>query len=152
IRHRREQERFLNLIEASALLHQHQRLKSKNASGEAFIVADTKDFEIAAGLAADSIGRAGDELSTTARSLLALIRATNTDGMTMDDLKALRPDWTRYRFRMGLDELLKLEILTSPRGGRGRAREYQLQGKEAEAPSVQSVRLLSEAEVGELAK
>src|SRR5208283_5971598 len=47
VKHRRGMERFLNLIEASALLHQHQRLRHKNASGEEFVLAAIADYKTA---------------------------------------------------------------------------------------------------------
>jgi hypothetical protein len=121
VKHRREQERFLNLIEASALLHQHQRMRNG-----AHVVAATRDFEIAKLLAAESIARAGEELSQNARDLLALLIAAKLESFTMEDLKALRPDWTRHRFRHGLDELVRLEVLISPTNRRGVLRTYTL--------------------------
>ena len=149
IKYRREQERFLNLIEASALLHQHQRLKQKNATGEEFIIADMRDFEIARGLCAESVARAADDLSGHGRELLALIENAKLESVSMEGLKALRPEWTRYRFRTGLDELVRLEVLTSLRSGRGKAREYRLQAKSNVTPLRAEVRI---REVGELAK
>ncbi|MCZ7647448.1 MAG: hypothetical protein M5U26_19690 [Planctomycetota bacterium] len=119
VRHRREQERFLALIEASALLHQHQRIKD----GE-FIVADARDFEAARRLASDSIRRSAEELSRNALDVLAIAQAFGEDAFTLNDLQGERPDWTRHKLRAGLDELLALEIVASPR--RTRPRQYRL--------------------------
>ena len=152
VRYRREMERFLNLIEASALLHQHQRLRHKNASDEEFIVADLRDYEIAVSLAAESIGRASDELTVNGREVLTAIMERKLTEFSIDDLKASKPDWTRYKLRAGLDELLRLEVLTSPVRGRGKARQYELQAPAASSLNGASVRLLSGREVGELAK
>jgi len=146
---RAEQEKFLTLIEASAVLHQFQRLRHKTKSGEQLIVADLRDYQIASTLAADSIARADDELGSNAREVLGLIVAAKLDRFTTEDLKPLRPSWTRHRFRAGLAELLKAEALTSPRNGRGKVREFIVQPWAESLLEGPSVRLL---EVGELAK
>jgi hypothetical protein len=149
IKHRREQERFLNLIEASALLHQHQRLKHKSAAGEAFIIADMRDYETAMKLAAGFVGRSSDELSGNGREVLQLVQGIKTSPFTLDDLQRIKPEWTRYRFRAGLDELLAQEVLTSPKSGRGKVREYQLNAVASAMFNAPTVKLLA---VGELAK
>jgi hypothetical protein len=117
-----------------------------------FIIADLQDYEIAVELAADSIGRASDELSPHARDVLALIQSAKLKTFTMDDLQTRQPDWTRYRFRAGLDELLNQEVLTSTKCGRGTVRQYELQPGAAALLAAANVVLLSAGEVGELAK
>jgi len=119
VRHRREHQRLLRLIEASALLHQHQRLRD----GE-FLLADERDYRIAVEQMAGSSAQNLDELSRHAREVLALIQTANLTSFDVNELKALRPGWTRHKFRSGLDELLRLEILVSPR--RARTRRYEL--------------------------
>jgi len=144
VMHRREHERFLALIEASALLHQHQRLRD----GE-FIVADIRDFEIAAGLAAPFLNAADQGLSMGSRELLAALTEHRRLNFTMDDLAALKPNWSRYSFRAALKELLTLEYVVSPRGGRGRLREYRLVAADMKATAPAGICLRA---VGELVK
>ncbi|MCZ7647431.1 MAG: hypothetical protein M5U26_19605 [Planctomycetota bacterium] len=144
VRHRREQERFLALIEASALLHQHQRLKDGD-----FVVADVRDFEVARRLAGSHVERAQDSLTGQTRELLAALRARGAGTFTIRDLEVLRPGWTRHAFRAALAELLALEYVLSPRGGRGRLRKYRVTPGGAPTASMPTIRL---REVGELAK
>jgi len=57
---------------------------------------------------------------------LKAVRALAPDhqAQLINDLKAKRPQWSRHKFRAGLDELLRLEVVASPR--RTRPREYTL--------------------------
>jgi hypothetical protein len=121
VRFRREQERFLGLIAASALLHQHQRL-----SDGACIVADTRDFAVAVRLVGGRLGQPDQGLGRQAQALLQALWQAGATTFTMDDCAALCPQWTRYAFRAALGELMALDYIASPRGGRGTLREYRL--------------------------
>lgn len=150
VRFRREQERFLGLIAASALLHQHQRL-----SDGACIVADTRDFDVAVRLAGGRLGQPDQGLGRQAQDLLQALWQAHTTAFTMDDLVALCPQWTRYAFRAALAELAALDYIASPRGGRGKLREYRLVavGTSATAERASRIRLRPSDEpapVGEL--
>lgn len=149
IKHRREQERFLNLIEASALLHQFQRLKHKNSAGVEFIVASIRDYEIAVALAADSIGRAVDELSQNARDVLHGVQSERLEAFDSNDLHGLHPEWSRHKVRAGIDELLSLDVLTT--GKRTRPQKYSLIAAAAALLSAPVVRLLPASAFGDLA-
>ena len=61
----------------------------------------------------------------------------------------MRPEWSRYKFRMGLGELVELEILVSAATGRGKVRHYSLHEGTNRALSGCSVKL---DQVGELAE
>ncbi|GMV83381.1 MAG: hypothetical protein AMXMBFR7_45650 [Planctomycetota bacterium] len=119
IRLRREHQRFLRLIEASALLHQYQRLREHGC-----ILADSADFEIALHLAGDSIGRAVDELSRHAAAVWALVREQRLAAFSLNELQAHLPGWTRHRIYSALEELNRVEFVTSERG-RGKVRTYR---------------------------
>lgn len=142
VHHRRDQERFLNLIEASALLHQYQRLRH----GE-HVIADPRDFEIAARLVAEQ--SSSHELSRPARELLDAVKEKKLSTFTMDDLLAIRPHWTRYAFRASLKELLDLEFIASLSAGRGRLREYTLLGATRSPERATPIQLRA---LGDLAK
>lgn len=139
VRHRREQERFLGLIQSSALLHQFQRLKDVS-DGEQYVVADLRDYEIAVNLAADSIGRASDELSVHARDVLSLIQEKKIKSFDINELWALMPSWTHHKLRTGLEELAAMDVITSPK--RTRPRRCELQASAAAILSAPHVRLL----------
>ena len=152
VRYRREQELFLCLIEAIALLHQYRRSVKKNASGNEFILAEIEDYEIACTLLTDLIGRARSELSSHAHSVLTLIVDAGLTSFELNDLTILRPDWTRYKFRAGINELLKLEVLTSASAGRGKVRQYSLQTEAAASLKSPTISLLSGNEINNPAK
>ncbi len=142
VRHRREHERFLGLIEASALLHQHQRLKDGGT-----IVATEADFTVAVRLVARQLSDAHQGLGQQARSLLDLLVSRGVTLATMEDLARLRPEWNRNTFRTALKELMALDYITSPCGGRGKRREYRLVASGAAMTATAGVRL---RQVGEL--
>ncbi|GMV83740.1 MAG: hypothetical protein AMXMBFR7_49240 [Planctomycetota bacterium] len=145
LRHRREQQRFLRLIESSALLHQHQRLKDGGS-----ILADLRDYEIAIELSAEFIGRSSDELSAHARDVLVLVREAGLSVFEANDLKALRPNWTRHKVRTALAELLALEVVASSK--RTRPRRYELLAGAAELWGTPSVPLHSASAIRRLAE
>lgn len=138
-KYRREQERFLCLIEASALLHQFQRT---NVDG--CVVASVDDFNIAVNLAGEHVAKVGDELSREARELLGAVTGAGLSSFATNDLKPLLPTWTRHRLLTALDELLGLELLSSPRMGRGVARRYDVQPGARETLSAPQVKLRPE--------
>lgn len=74
---RREQKKYLTLIKAVALLHQHQRKRrTLQAGGQniTYIEASEKDVQIARGLASAILRRNLDELAPPSRSLLAVLQ------------------------------------------------------------------------------
>ncbi len=73
LRTRRDNLRMLNLIEAVAFLHQHQRPRHQLQSGAEYIEATVEDYAIAYSLATTALGFGLDELRKPARDLLALI-------------------------------------------------------------------------------
>lgn len=141
VRLRREHQRFLRLIEASTLLHQHQRLKDGGC-----LLADMQDFETARRLAAGSIGRAVDELSRPAAAVLALARGQGLAAFSLNDLHERLPDWTRHRLYAALEELNRLEFVTSERG-RGKVRTYRLAAMGGRTRPEAGVRLRSMGEL-----
>jgi len=147
VQYRREQQKLLSLVEASALLHSFNRLKEKNRSGDEVIIADLRDFEIAVQLVSGLICRANDELSANAWDVLKTLRKANLSTFTLAEVQSQRPDWTRHKIYAGLEGLARVEIVTCSRG-RGKTRQYVLQ---ASAASFESsiVRLRP---VGELSK
>lgn len=136
VRFRREQERFLGLIAASALLHQHQRLSDGTC-----IVADTRDYDVAVRLSGGRLGQPDQGLGRQAHALLQALWQTGSTAFTMDDCAALCPQWTRYAFRAALAELISLDYIASPRGGRGKLREYRLVAAGTSATAEQASRI-----------
>jgi hypothetical protein len=142
---RGEQARFLGLIAASALLHQYQRF-----SEDGHIVADVRDFHLAASLATAAGIGADPNMSQAAVELMGLMAGLPVGAVTMNDLLRQRPGWTRYAFRSALQELMDADIVTSNSKGRGAERSYLVDpGTRAVADDRPAIVLL-ETGVGEV--
>ncbi|MBA2480023.1 MAG: hypothetical protein H0V44_05120 [Planctomycetes bacterium] len=122
-RARRDHETLLALIASHALLHQHQR---PDLGGS--VVATAEDFTVATALMQERLVIEQAELGQHARRLLLAITSAQVSSFTMQDLGRLLPEWNRHSFRNGLSELMALDYLVSPRGGRGAARIYHVTG------------------------
>jgi DNA primase len=125
MRTRRDHARFLNLIEVSAFLHQHQRQRREGA-----IVATVADYAVAYGLAGQVLSETLAEVKRPLREAYETIRGLSLkcDGLVSrrDVREALQlPDSTVRRW---LDQLVELEYL-EPDGGRaaqGKAARYRV--------------------------
>ena len=73
-RNRRDHEKYLTLIDAIALLHQHQRETRTLPNGQRFIEVTLDDIALANELAPEILGRSLDELPPQTRRLLGYIR------------------------------------------------------------------------------
>ena len=73
-RNRRDHEKYLTLIDAIALLHQHQRETRTLPGGQRFIEVTLDDIALANELAPEILGRSLDELPPQTRRLLGHIR------------------------------------------------------------------------------
>jgi hypothetical protein len=73
-RNRRDHEKYLTLIDAIALLHQHQRESKELPGGQRFIEVTLDDIALANQLAPEVLGRSLDELPPQTRRLLGHIR------------------------------------------------------------------------------
>ncbi len=137
LRTRRDNERFLCLIEASAFLHQHQRAK-KTVSGPdgdevPYIEATLDDYRLAYELAKDVLRDTLHELSTPARELLEVAQQLEP-GFTRRQLRE-KTQWPQRRLHDTLEELVDMEYVTVTAGSNGRAYRYSVVLDEGEAPS-----------------
>jgi len=73
-RHRRDNEKYLTLIESITLLHQHQRQTKTLPSGRNYVEATLDDIALANQLAPEVLGRSLDELPPQTRRLYNHIR------------------------------------------------------------------------------
>jgi hypothetical protein len=139
-RTRRDHEKYLTLIDAIALLHQHQREIKRVQHGEhelRYVEVVLDDIALANELAHEVLGRTLDELPPQTRRLLALIvehvsRECAAREMKRTDYRFSRrflretTRWGDTQMKIHLARLVELEYLIVHRGGRGQSFEYEL--------------------------
>jgi energy-coupling factor transporter ATP-binding protein EcfA2 len=137
---RREHEKYLSLIEAIALLRQHQRERKKcvvNSQEVEYIEVAVEDIEEANALMTEILGTRADELARPSRELLKLVRK-----MVEEKSRALEIEPRAYRFnrrdireytswsdnqiKAHIGQLEELEYLLVSPGERGRMYRYEL--------------------------
>jgi DNA primase len=127
LRTRRDYARFLNLIEVSAFLHQHQRERQGGA-----IVASTADYGVAYALAGEVLAETLSDLRKPLREALERVRGLCATGDGTVSRREIRealsvPDSTVRRW---LSDLVELEYLTQVEAGSkgaGRTSRYRLE-------------------------
>jgi DNA primase len=149
-RTRRDHLKYLTLIRALALLHQHQRpLKSVVHHGEhvEYVEVTLEDIAVANRLAHEVLGRSLDELAPQTRRLLGLLdtmvrEACERQALARATYRFTRRDvrsftgWSDFQVRTHLDRLISLEYVLVHRGSRGQGFVYELlydgQGQDGE--------------------
>lgn len=140
-RSRRDHAKYLNLIRAVALVHQHQRPRRTALTplGEevVYIEVTPADIAVANRLAHDVLGRSLDELAPQTRRLLELINKLvgercAAEGVGRPDVRFWRREvrgfcgWSDFQVRTHLGRLVELEYVLVHRGGRGQSFVYEL--------------------------
>jgi len=136
-RTRRDHEKYLTLIDAVALLHQHQRLKETDEEGGTFIRVTVEDIELANRLAPELLSRSLDELPPQTRRVLEAVKEivrAQCEDEKMDQSTALfsrreireRLGWGMTQTRMHLERLKELEHIAARYGRAGSAFQYEL--------------------------
>ncbi len=139
-RTRRDHEKYLTLIDAITLLHQHQRPTCRGLDGGEtveYLEVTLEDIEIANRLAAEVLGRSLDELPPQTRRFLAdldRLIAEDCGRLEVDrvDYRFTRrqvaedTDWSYFQVRKHLDRLVELEYVVPHRGSRGQSFVYEL--------------------------
>ena len=135
-RSRRDHEKYLTLIDAIALLHQHQRpLEKRQVAGQeiAFIRATVADIALANQLAAEVLARSLDELPTQTRKLWDHVRALVEEKKKAGARHATfsrrevreRCGWSVTQVRVHLERLAELDYLALRGGRMGAAMVYE---------------------------
>jgi hypothetical protein len=130
-RNRRDHEKYLTLIDAIALLHQHQRKTETLPSGQPYIEVTLDDIALANELAPEVLGRSLDELPPQTRRLLGCIRELvkgRTKGNGTFSRRELRNacGWSLTQVRVHLERLVELECLAIRHGRLGSQFVYEL--------------------------
>lgn len=139
-RTRRDHMKYLTLIRAVALLHQHQRpvrtVENRGRKIE-YIEATREDIAVATRLAHAVLGRSLDELPPQTRRLADLIDAMvrarcDREKVERHEIRFSRRavreaiGWSIEQLRVHLGRLVELEYVIVHRGRRGQSFEYEL--------------------------
>jgi len=143
-RNRRDHEKYLTLIDAIALLHQHQRPRGRHEVGGTggrvleYVEATLEDIALANELAPEVLGRSLDELPPQTRALLGHIRSlVKAKGVSTFSRRELREacGWSLTQVRAHLERLVELEYLELRHARLGGAFAYELM-LDADAPEA----------------
>ena len=144
-RTRRDHEKYLTLIDAIALLHQHQRPRGRHeVTGRVieYVEATLDDIALANELAPEVLGRSLDELPPQTRALLGHIRALvrsrdKAKSAAIFSRRELREacGWSLTQVRVHLERLVELEYLELRHGRLGSSFVYELM-LDADAPQT----------------
>lgn len=140
VRTRRDHEKYLNLIDAIAMLYQYQRdLQTIEVNGDDIVYIEVTPDDIAAAnrLARDVLGRTLDELPPQTRKLLNLIcdhvdTECQRQGIDRKNYRFTRKTirdhtaWSNSVLKIHMKRLEDMEYLLVLRGGRGQSFEYEL--------------------------
>ncbi len=135
-RNRRDHEKYLTLIDAIALLHQHQRESKELPGGQRYIEVTLDDIALANELAPEVLGRSLDELPPQTRRLLAHIRELMKSKRQGKGAKTLSTfsrrelrdacGWSLTQVRVHLERLVELEYLAVRHGRIGSQFVYEI--------------------------
>jgi energy-coupling factor transporter ATP-binding protein EcfA2 len=144
LRTRRDNERFLCLIEAVTFLHQFQRERGETEDGTPYVMANLDDYRIAYELAKDVLATTLHELSREAQDLFETVKEWVSENhpsrpgdviFTRRDLRTVT-NLEDHRLRQSLNELVDMEYLELVSGGNGRTHQYRVaSGDGGKAPS-----------------
>jgi hypothetical protein len=162
-RNRRDHEKYLTLIDAIALLHQHQREARTLPNGQRFIEVTLDDIALANQLAPEILGRSLDELPPQTRRLLEYIRqvmkpksdgaktgaGTLAGGTATFTRKELRDHcgWSLTQVRVHLERLVELEYLAIRHGRLGSQFIYEVLFDTTTAEAVAHIGLIDTAKL-----
>jgi DNA primase catalytic core len=124
-RHRRDNEKYLTLIESITLLHQHQREIKTLPGGRNYAETALEDIALANELAPEVLGRSLDELPPQTRRLYGHIRelvkkkrppraAKAAPTLSRRELREVC-GWSLTQIRVHLERLVELEYLATRR-------------------------------------
>jgi DNA primase len=139
-RTRRDHAKYLTLIEAIALLHQHQRvIRTVQSGGKSieYIEVTLDDIALANTLAHEVLGRSLDDLPPQTRRVLGLIEASVAEQVKVQGLPRRDVRFTRRELRnrcgmsdaairVHLERLVAMEYVRTAAGRNGLRFEYEL--------------------------
>jgi DNA primase len=144
--HRREQKKYLALINSIALLNQHQR-RVRRAARESieveYVEVEIEDIALANELAQAVLARSLDELAPPVRGMYEAMRAVceaeaKARGCGPADVRLSRREireltgWSDWQVRTYCEQLVELEYLHATVSGNGKPALYQMARAEEE--------------------
>lgn len=157
-RTRRDHEKYLTLIDAVTLLHQHQRTRKRLASGTEYIEVVPADIELANRLAPELLGRSLDELPPQTRRVHETAREIVRERMEAREVEQRlslfsrreireKLGWSTTQIRAHLERLREMEYIATRAGRPGSAFEYELLTDVAEEPKTAHAGLIDAAKL-----
>ena len=134
----------MGLIDASALLHQHQRETIRDSSGKDVVLASMRDYEVAYRLCSRSLDLAIDELSSNARGAWESILGFKGSPFTRRGLME-KMRWSYWRTYSALRELTAHDLLGQEPG---RSRQPTMYVARSAVPCRPEMGLLTPEELG----
>lgn len=136
-RTRRDHEKYLTLIDAIALLHQHQRGQENDEDGRPFVRVTLDDIALANKLAPELLGRSLDELPPQTRRVLETVKAIVRERCDAEKIEQrfsffsrrevrARLGWGITQVRAHLERLREMEVIAARYGRAGSAFQYEL--------------------------
>jgi len=127
VRVRRDQLRFLTLIEVSALLHQKQR-EQRTINGTEYIVADIEDYAVAFGLGCSILEQMIKGVSAKAEELIhnvsSLVEGKNENEYVLRELVD-QTGWNKKTVTKYHKECVAEGLVDFVEGGKGKAYKYR---------------------------
>jgi DNA primase catalytic core len=138
--HRREQRKYLSLINSIALLHQYQREIKTAKRGDIeieYVEVELSDIALANELAEEILGKAMDELAPPVRGMFdAITKACREKAgelkIKTEDVQLTRREiremtaWSDWQVRMYCQKLVEMEYLFAVVAANGKPAVYQL--------------------------
>ena len=125
LRARREHQRYVTFIQASALLHQRQR-KLATDGGIEYVEASRDDEKLATRLLAEIQRRGHDELPDHAADLLRWLQKQSERGEFTRRQMSAALGWTHYKVRLAVAELHRQEYVVRLGSEAGQTFRYRL--------------------------
>jgi hypothetical protein len=133
---RRDQEKYLTLIDSIALLHQYQR-PVKERGGKPYVEVILSDIETANRIAGECFGRTLDEMPPQTRRFLELLWKHVSESAKKKDIEPSlvrfsqrdireKTRWSQMQVKRHLAKLSDLEYVIIHGGGRGQQWRYEL--------------------------
>jgi DNA primase len=149
--HRREQRKYLSLINSIALLHQYQREVKTARRGDIeieYVEVTLEDIALANELAEEILSQAMDELAPPVRGMFEAIRAAcRESGQTQLTRREIREltGWSDWQVRVYCQKLVEMEYLFAVQAQNGKPAVYEIaRDEDAETPSLRGLTSVEE--------